>query len=386
MVASERVDHHRPKAGTFPTWRPRTSSWTASIPSKAWPFAEGHIWRFSRAFRYMGAWRRPGRNAPYPPGARWMTWWNTGGKWDFLGDWLWPGAKGVNGDTRETLFFNNCFWIYNLQTASRIAGALGKVEAAARYRARAEQARQAVHAAFYGADPPGYVNNQQATLAIALLVGLPPKVIEPAVWKRFEEEILIHRRGHFWGGITGGYFVVKALIEFDRPDLMYRMATQTGYPGWADMIRRGATTLWESWEGDKSLLHSSYLHVGAWFMEGLAGIRPDPEHPGYQHFVIKPPLPTQTALDWVKASYNSQYGPIVSHWRIRNGRYESQVTIPSNTTATLYLPLSGESIREGRRSLAEARGVTVRERTKTRTVLLLQSGRYLFEGKIGRDE
>ena len=49
-----------------------------------------------------------------------------GGEWDFLGDWLWPGAKGVNGDTRETLFYNNCYWIFNLQTAAKIADVIGK--------------------------------------------------------------------------------------------------------------------------------------------------------------------------------------------------------------------------------------------------------------------
>jgi alpha-L-rhamnosidase len=67
----------------------------------------------------------------FPTIQRWLTFLETkaegdilrrwGGKWDFLGDWLWPGAKGVNGDTRETLFFNNCYWIFNLQTAARIA-------------------------------------------------------------------------------------------------------------------------------------------------------------------------------------------------------------------------------------------------------------------------
>jgi alpha-L-rhamnosidase len=127
-----------------------------------------------------------------------------GGQWDFLGDWLWPGAEGVNGDTRETLFFNNCYWIYNLQTAARIAEALGKEDDAAKYRHRAETVRQAVHKEFFNPAENGYVNNFQAYLAAALLIGLPPKELQPAVSKRFEDEILIHRKGHFWGGITGG--------------------------------------------------------------------------------------------------------------------------------------------------------------------------------------
>ena len=161
--------------------------------------------------------------------ARW------GGQWDFLGDWLWPGAEGANGDTRETLFFNNCYWIFNLQTAARIAEALGKDDLAGKYRSRVETVRQAVHKEFFNPAENGYVNNFQAYLAAALLVGLPPENVQPAVWKRFEDEILIHRKGHFWGGITGGYFIVKNLIEFDRPDLMFEMATKEDYPGWGDI-------------------------------------------------------------------------------------------------------------------------------------------------------
>jgi hypothetical protein len=91
------------------------------------------------------------------------------GQWDFLGDWLWPGAEGVNGDTRETLFFNNCYWIYNLKTAAKIADVLGKKELAATYRRREDVVRLAVHKEFFNPAENGYVNNFQAYLAAALL-------------------------------------------------------------------------------------------------------------------------------------------------------------------------------------------------------------------------
>ena len=205
-----------------------------------------------------------------------------GGQWDFLGDWLWPGAKGVNGDTRETLFFNNCYWIFNLQTAARIADALGRQDAATHWRQRADQVRRAVHKKFYNPDDHSYVNGFQAYLAIALLVDLPPADLRPLVWQRLVNEILVVRKGHIHAGITGGYFVMKELLAQDRPDLIYTMATKTDYPGWGDMLRRGATTLWEDWEGKLSHLHSSYLHVGLLFVPGLAGIQVDPAAPGFE--------------------------------------------------------------------------------------------------------
>jgi hypothetical protein len=306
-----------------------------------------------------------------------------GSEWDFLGDWLWPGAKGVNGDTRETLFFNNCYWIYNLKTAAKIADVLDKKDLAAKYSRRAETVRKAVHKEFFNPAENGYVNNFQAYLAAALLVGLPPDELQPAVWKRFEDEIVIHRKGHFWGGITGGYFIVKNLLEFDRPDLMYMMASKEDYPSWGDMLRRGATTVWEAWDGRNSLLHSSYLHIGAWFIEGLGGIIPDQSGAGYKHFIIKPGVLKNQSLDWVKTKFDSPYGAIRSDWRIKDGTLVLNVAVPPNTMATVYLPTSKpQSIKEGNVPLSKAQGVRHLRYEKGRAVLEVQPGNYTFEANL----
>jgi len=302
-----------------------------------------------------------------------------GGQWDFLGDWLWPGAEGVNGDTRETLFFNNCYWIYNLQTAARIADIIGQPTAAEKYHRRAETVAHAVHKEFFNPKENSYVNNFQAYLACALLINLPPENLRPAVWKRFEDEILIHRKGHFWGGITGGYFIVKNLLEFDRPDLLYIMATKEDYPGWGDMLRKGATTLWEAWDGRNSLLHSSYLHIGAWFMEGLAGIKPDPQHPGYKHFFLKPAVLKNYDLNWVKARFESPYGLIRSEWSRQNRTLHLKVSVPPNTTATCYLPTSHPaSVKEANRPLKQVQGLKHLRNEKDRAIIELQPGDYHF--------
>jgi len=125
----------------------------------------------------------------FPTAQRWLAFLETkaqdnllvrwGGEWDFLGDWLWPGAKGVNGDTPETLFFNNCYWIYNLQTAARIARVLGQTSQADQYQQRAEAVARAVQAKFYRASEHSYVNGFQAYLALALLVNLPSADQQP---------------------------------------------------------------------------------------------------------------------------------------------------------------------------------------------------------------
>ncbi|QDU88571.1 Bacterial alpha-L-rhamnosidase [Pirellulimonas nuda] len=301
-----------------------------------------------------------------------------GGQWDFLGDWLWPGASGINGDTRESLFLNNCFWVHNLETAAKVAAALDRPEQAAQYAGRAEQVRQAIHREFFDEQSGGYVSNLQACLAIALMVDVPPSEVRPRVEHRFVDEVLIHRDGHFWGGITGGYFIFGHLLQSGRNDLAYTMVSKPDYPGWGNMMRQGATTLWESWEGHKSRLHSSYLHVGPWFMEGLAGIVPDDQHAGYKHFFVRPGLDASDSITWVRASYDSPYGEIRVAWEKIHGELRLRVTAPPNTSATLCLPIAHAArITEGGTTI-EGGWITQRTPSDGQMKITIGSGEYDF--------
>lgn len=303
-----------------------------------------------------------------------------GGEWDFLGDWLWPGAAGVNGDTRETLCFNNCYWVYNLATAARIAEALGRREQAAAWNVRANTVRAAIHREFFNAADASYVNGFQAYLSLALLADVPPQDLRAAVVQRLEDEILLNRKGHFWAGITGGSFVVRQLIESDRNDLLYTMATKEDYPSWGHMLKNGATTLWEDWEGKLSRSHSSYLHLGAWFFEGLAGIRPGADGQGYQNFIVKPGVWPGCPLEWTKCRFDSPYGPIRSEWRITGGELTLTVEVPPNTTATVLVPAKEiASVSLDGKKLKPGKDVTrVTENDATKVAVKIGAGRYEF--------
>ncbi|MBP8911624.1 MAG: alpha-galactosidase, partial [Phycisphaerae bacterium] len=292
-----------------------------------------------------------------------------------------PGAKGVNGDTRETLFFNNCYWIFNLQTAADIARVLGKAEDAKKYADRADEVRRAVHREFFIPGVNSYVNGFQAYLAIALLVDLPPQDVRPFIERRLEEEILIRRKGHIHAGITGGAFLFKTLLALDRQDLIYTMANKTTYPGWGDMLRTGATSIYESWDMDNSLCHSSYLYIGTWFIEGLAGIKTDLQSPGFQRFVLKPGIVDDPSLTWVKANYDSLYGRIVSNWKIDDaGVLTWNVTVPPNTTATVILPTTdAKTVTESGQPLGKAKGVKPIATQPNQVTLEVRPGSYEFK-------
>jgi len=149
------------------------------------------------------------------------------------------------------------------------------------------------------------------------------------------------------------------------------------------MLERGATTVWEAWDGRNSLLHSSYLHIGAWFIEGLAGIKPDPNSPGYKHFFIKPGVLKNKPLDWVKAKFESPYGTIQSDWKFISGTLKLNVSVPPNTTATLYVPTNDpKSIREGNNPITGANGIKHLRDTKEYSVLEIQPGHYNLEAAL----
>lgn len=267
-----------------------------------------------------------------------------GGDWDFLGDWLWPGAtaEGMNNNKPQTVCLNNCYRVFNLRTAAKIARVIGKTTEAAQWEQQAALSSKAINDRFYNVADHSYSDSSMANLAAALLAEVPPASLRDSVMARLEKEILVNHKGHINVGITGGAILFKLLRNEGRDDLIYSMTSQTTYPGWGYMKANDATTIWEMWEKDlpgHSLLHSSYLYPGAWYINGVAGIRQDPQSgKGFRHFVIRPPLLTASQLSWAHASFAFSAGEIKTAWRRDGSGLSLEVTVPPNCSAVLELP------------------------------------------------
>ena len=108
------------------------------------------------------------------------------------------------------------------------------------------------------------------------------------------------------------------------------------FPSFGYNIEQGATTLWETWTGKDSHSHPMFGSVCAWFYQGLAGINPDPEKPGFKHVIIKPNIIDD--LDFVNSTYPSVYGDIQSSWELNDEVLKLSVAIPPNTSASVYIP------------------------------------------------
>ncbi|MFP5080192.1 family 78 glycoside hydrolase catalytic domain [Pedobacter sp. JCM 36344] len=306
-----------------------------------------------------------------------------GGDWDFLGDWLWPGAtaEGMNNNKPQTVFLNNCYMVYNFRTAAKIARVLGKNREALDWEKQASATSVAIHAKYYNGDDHSYSDRSMSNLAAALIGEVMPEPLKPLVMKRLEKEILEIRKGHINVGITGGAMLFKVLRDAGRDDLIYSMTSQTTYPSWGYMKENGATTIWEMWEKDlpgHSLLHSSYLYPGAWYIDGLAGIKKNLDQPGMQHFVLRPPMLKEEQMTWARASMDSPAGLIKTFWKREKGILRYEITIPPNTKATLQIPLTEAGAIEGGTS-----GLKEAGKKDGFRVYQLSSGNYKLQFKKG---
>ncbi|HLJ57178.1 MAG TPA: alpha-L-rhamnosidase C-terminal domain-containing protein, partial [Chthonomonadaceae bacterium] len=136
----------------------------------------------------------------------------------------------------------------------------------------------------------------------------------------------------------------------------------------------------EQWDVGGSQMHSSYLFIGAWFLEGVAGIAPAPGRAGMQRFVIRPMLDAEPKLDHAAVCYDSLYGRIGCAWTRKDRHVVLTVTVPPNSAAELELPPSLRArLTEGGGVADKARGVKPAPGTAERLTLLLASGTYRFE-------
>jgi len=298
----------------------------------------------------------------------------------FLGDWVPPG-RGMDSNNWPAKtaceIFNNGYRVYLWQILERSARVLGKTKDADECAAKINKIRPLIHAAFYDAKEQIYVLDEQAYQVMPLMTRIVPDDLVGTVQKKLAEIILVKNKGHLDTGMLGTYFLIQYLQEAGRNDLLYTIFNQETYPGWGYMLAQGATTMWEQWNGYYSQIHSCFASPGGWFYQGLAGIRPDESGPGFKKIIIKPAVVGD--LTWVKCSYDSIHGRIVSNWKRESGKLTMDVTIPINTTATVYVPAKDEtSVTESGLPAAKADGVNFLRMENGAAILEVGAGTYRF--------
>ncbi len=335
------------------------------------------------AYRYSGdhrllddGYRAMGRYARYLEGRRLAD-----GLLDHgLGDWYDIGPKPV-GEAQLTSrkLTGTATYFQLLTTLAAIAATLGKPHDADDWSKQAAAVRDAINTQLFDASRTTYDRGSMTAFAMPLALGIVPSDKRESVLAKLVATIRAHD-DHVTAGDVGFHYVVRALMENDRGDVLHAMLSRTDPPSYGAQLAQGATALTEAWDANptKSQNHFMLGHAETWLYGGLAGIRVDMSRNDANRISIAPQL--VAGVDAASARYQSVLGSISSTWRRRDGRIELTVTVPTGVQAMVTLPATNEKqIRENGRPMHRAVGILSAKTQGRHYQITLGSGQYTFD-------
>lgn len=320
--------------------------------------------------------------------------WNKG---FHFGDWLFYRPNDDNDGkaaVTDKYLIAQSFYAYSTQLLLKAATVLGKTEDIQTYTQLLEELVAAYRREYL--TPSGrLVSGTQTAYVLALQFDLLPEELRAQAAERLVENIKSYGY-HLTTGFLGTPYLNHVLSRFGHQDIAYRLLMQDSYPSWLYPVTRGATTIWERWDGIKpdgsfqtpsmnSYNHYAYGAIGDWMYQNIGGIRAMEEGPGYKRFQLA--VVPGASLSYAEARLETYYGSIKSAWKLENGLYKHHVQVPVNTTAELIMPFGTyESIKEGKSLLERAAGVNRLDDPDGKLRLQLEPGSYQFEAVVERDE
>ena len=264
---------------------------------------------------------------------------DTGIHW---GEWLEAGVSMADA-TKDMLLHGvpdiaTAYFAQSCRMMSEMAAVLGKTEEAKKYADLYEK----VNAAYHSIElPDGHIRSErQCRYVRPLQMGLLTEQEARAAAADLNA-LVVKNDYHLNTGFLTTAHLCGVLADAGFVETAYRLLLQEGTPGWLYQVKQGATTIWESWEGNTgstgvaSLNHYSKGAVVSWLIEGVCGIRVSDGK-----ITIRPqPNPL---MQYAEAGFNAPCGRIESGWRYVDGKVEYTVTIPANVTAIFIMPNSTE--------------------------------------------
>ncbi|MFI7700356.1 glycoside hydrolase family 78 protein [Nonomuraea sp. NPDC049480] len=291
------------------------------------------------------------------------------------GDWLQADVR-TSRDLLATAFF-----ALSADLTAKAAAVLGDHSAFERYAGLRARIGEAFAREFVS--PDGRITGDTQTgYLLALAHGLVPDPLVPAAVGHLVAD-LEGRGRRLTTGFAGVGLLGPVLSAHGHEDLAYALLHDDRYPSWGYSIKRGATTIWERWNGwteetgfgpvaMNSFNHYALGSVGAWLYSGVAGLGQEEDSAGFRRPLVRP-LPGGT-LTWAVASYDTPLGRLSSRWEVDGGTLRLEVRIPPGAVATVHVPATDpSSVRESGAPVDEVVGAT-----GSALVCRVPSGRYEF--------
>ena len=230
-------------------------------------------------------------------------------------------------------------------------------------------------------------SNTQTAYALALAFGLLPESERAEAAARLAADV--RKFGHLTTGFLGTPLLCQTLSDYGYLDEAYMLLNHKEYPSWLYPVTKGATTIWERWDGIKpdgtfqspsmnSFNHYAYGAIGDWMYRVVAGIELDESAPGYKHIFLQPH--PGGGLTHAGAAVDSMYGRVSSGWAIADRKLTVTIEVPPNTTATVRLPNAKlEEVSEGGKPLTGRANISHARQAGDAVVLDVGSGKYIFE-------
>jgi alpha-L-rhamnosidase len=256
------------------------------------------------------------------------------------GEWCEPGADVMK--TMAAAFKDGqpevatAYFAYSSRLLSEIADILGKTDECQYYRALSENAKNAYRNLVL---KDGHIHSERQC-----------EYVRPLAFDLLEKEeamaaaedlnaLVIKNDYHLNTGFLSTPFLCKVLCEYGFSDTAYKLLRQRTYPSWLYSVEKGATTIWETWDGIRqdgtvhdSLNHYSYGAISGWLLSGVLGIRYS-----YDDVVIEPYVNPE--LKYAKGYYDSPRGKISSEWKYDDaGKVSYHMEIPEGLCVTVRLP------------------------------------------------
>ena len=255
-----------------------------------------------------------------------------------IGDWydVGPGELGPSQLTSLGLTATAMYYA-DLRTLAEAAPLVGRPEDAAVWNEQARAVAAACLKTFYHRETGSFDRGSQTANAMPLAVGMVPESERAKVLAQLVASIRKNRNG-VTAGDVGFHYVVVALMENGRDDVLYDMLSRSDGPSYGYQLAHGATSLTEAWDAapDKSQNHFMLGHADEWLYRGLAGLDVDFSRAAGERIRIAPhPVGDITSA---RAKVETLYGPVSVDWKIDGAVIRVDVELPPGASARVTIP------------------------------------------------